>query len=329
MAARPPKRPKPDYGPGYVDPSKQRVDINVSTGRPSHRGDAPIDPAKQARINSSLARFQSIRDRDPNVTFTSQGPSNFYRLGRDDISQIVATRAPKISAKRDAALRAAAARRGEDPDQFVHDRSEGRIVDEGRGTTPSGRPNRTLKAQYIVDDLIRKYDQGQHNLTIDEIASGTDRQLGDALRAIGAQRPEILKGLSMYLASGPGSGPGKYDKRLMNQLRKHKVPVFTQIYGGRHEDGGWTDAQWSGALDKFRKFREAGYNATPLMSLSDKHIGTGKVSIAEARRRAQRIFNQTGYIPSVWHATSVRSPAPVGMGNAVDQWIRKMRGGKA
>lgn len=320
----PPTR-KRDYGPGYVDPSKQRVDINISTGRPSSMGGAPVDPAKQNRINSTLKRLQAIRSRDPRVTFTAQGPSDFYGIGRDDISQIVPTRAPKLSADREAALRAAAARRGEDPDEFVRQRGEGRIVDEGLGTTPSGRPNRTLKSRYIVDDLIRKYDSGQHRMTIDEIAGGTDKELANAFRALGAQRPEILKGLSVYLASGPGSGPKKYDASLMDQLRKNHTPIYTQIYGGRSEDGGWNDKKWAQAFDKFSDFRNQGYNAKPLMSLSDKHIGTGPQSINEARRRAERIFEATGYIPSMWHATSVRSPAPEGMGAAVDKWIQNMR----
>jgi hypothetical protein len=62
-----------------------------------------------------------------------------------------------------------------------------------------------------------------------------------------------------------------------------------------------------------------------MMSLSDQHIGTGPQAIAEARRRAWYIFRKTGMIPSVWHLTSVKSPSPRGLGNAVGKWIKNMR----
>lgn len=321
MAHRPPTRPRLRA----PDPAKQRVDINVSTGRPSHRGDEAIDQAKQSRINSNLARIKKWRESDPNVTLTGQSPSDYYGLGQDDISQIVATRAPKLNPEQLRRLEFAAQHHNvENPAEWIHARNEGRIVDDGLGTTPSGKPNRTLRPQWIVDDIVAKYDSGQRRLTIDELAAGTAPSVQAALQQIAATRPEILDNMSVYLAAGPGTGPNKFDPGMLQLLRKHRLPVYAQLYGGKANKE-WSDRQWAGAVDKFNAFRKAKLNVRPLMSFSDQHIGTGPRALAEARERAWRIYNETGYIPSIWHATSVRHPSPEGLAYAAQRWTQRMR----
>lgn len=344
----PVRKPKPPARPRLraPDPRKQRVDINVSTGRPSHRGDEAIDQAKQSRINSNLARIKKWRDMDPNVTLTGQSTSDYYGLGQDDISQIVATRAPKLNPEQLRRLEFAANKFAPDNTaEWIHARNEGRIVDDGLGTTPSGKPNRTLRPQWIVDDIVSKYDSGQRRLTIDELAAGTAPSVHAALQQIAATRPEILENMSLYLASGPGTGPKKFadQKGLLRLLKKHRVPVFAQLYGGKAggrkvpyvgKDGKkrfkvvpneWSDKQWRGAVQKFNEFRKAGLDVRPLMSFSDQHIGTGPRALNEARERAWRIYRETGYIPSIWHATSVRHPSPEGLAYAAQRWTKRMR----
>lgn len=328
--ARKPKTPVRDYGPGYVNPSKQQIDINVSTGRPSAKGSQlSVSPEQQRRMNSTFKRLQDFQKRNPNrVSLTGQGPSDFYGLGRDDISQIVASRLPAMSEKQLERLRKAAAlHQPDNPDQYVADRQakyESRVVGGGKEFLRPGVPNRSLTSQAIVDDIIRKYDAGQHNLKMDEIAGGTQSEVAKAMREISTTRPEIMKGMSFYLAGGPKTRVDKWNPLMTSILKKSHAPVYVQMYGGRG-DQRWDDQDWSNATDKFRSFRDAGIEARPLMSFSDKNIGTGPQAIREAKRRAYTIFKNTGYIPSVWHATSMRSPSPEGLGNQYTKWVEQMR----
>lgn len=309
---------------------KQHVTLNVSHGRPTATGAAGRAPEVQALLNSSFKRAQKLAQH-PNVELVSQGPSDFYEMGPSDFSQIVATRLPKMSeAQKDRARRASellARRDGIDAEaeyqrrlKAFEDRVVGGYLKHRKGKVP----NRTFTAKELVHDIIRKYDGGQKNLVIDEVAAGTAPQVTKALDAIERHRPEILKGVSVYMVSGPSTGPKAYPPKLLKLLRDHRMRVYAETYGGKAGKA-WSDKQWDGTIESIRKFRKQGVRMTPMMSLASQHIGTGDDAKREALRRAKYIYKRTGFIPSIWHMTSVKSPSPKGLGAAVGRWMNRVR----
>lgn len=302
----------------------------MSHGRPGANV-LGLEPATQRLLNSNYKRAQAIVAHDPRVSLVSQGPSDFYDMGDNDYSQIVATRLPNMNEyQMQRARDAATVTFKDDPaaQEAEYQRRlaawEGRVVG---GLLPNHKkptPNRTLVPDEIFKDLTRKYDSGQRNLVIDEIAAGTAPQVTTALQRVALERPEILDALSVYMTAGPGSGPKAFSPGLIKLLANRKVRTYAELYGGKAGHN-WTDKQWAQSADAMQRFRDAGVNMTPMMSLSGKHIGSGPEAIAEAQRRAWYIFNKTGFIPSVWHMTAAKAPSPLGMGSAVERWIKKMR----
>lgn len=300
-------------------------------------------PEAAALLHSNTTRLRAAAQRDPNLVLAFQNPQDWY--GLSNTAQIVPTRLPGWSQAQQDRNRLASSRLFADPTQAeaeyqrrqrVH---EDRVVGGGQQAIPGkpGQVNRSFIANEIYNNIMKRYNSGQRNLVIDEIASDTDDEIAKALARLETEkRSDVLKGLSAYMVAGPTVRPENFDSSLLGVLRRNRIPIYGETYGGaafdpktgkRHKK--YTPqavaAQQAKEANTLRLMRKAGLAVQPMMSLAPQHVGQGPQAIQEARRRAWNLYRQTGQIPSVWHATSSRHPSPKGMGHAIQQWTTNMR----